>query len=329
MSLLRPILRATAVAALRDRTWAADRVYDSDLTPLATAVYGGPPSPYIVVYSDLDDLNPVDNIAKIYASDNRTLSIAIEVGIASAIRSPTTNNLVIQFAATDSGMELACDCVAAQALSALIGDPQSQWGELFKRMVTKVRRIPSRRGGMSQQGVRFAARRVVLQIQPLWDFVPGQRPPDKHPVWDFIALARANPEDNVVDIAGIVEGLINIQSSPDWRVAQAQLGLTKEGVLILNVPTAPLPDEYIEEPPLDYSDLNEFVPVMGDITVADTEPDGMQTTVSSTDFPTVSVDSPEIGAPTLGAVSTSGKITVAASPVHPPAYKPQLPPSRW
>jgi hypothetical protein len=329
MSLLRPILRATAVAALRDRTWAADRVYDSDLTPLATAVYGGPPAPYIVVYTDLDDLNPVDNIGKIYASDNRILSIAIEIGVATAIRGPN-NNLIIQFAATDSGMEWACDCVAAQALAALIGDPQSQWGELFKRMITKVRRIPSRRGGMSQQGVRFAARRVVLQIQPLWDFVPGQRPYDKHPVWDFIALARANPQDNVVDVAGIIEGLIDIQSSPDWRIAQAQLGLTKEGVLILNVPTAPLPDEYIEEPPLDYSDPDEFVPVMTDITIADTEPDGMETSVSTLDFPTVSVGSPEIDAPTLGVVSTSGKITVAASPVHPPSsYKPQLPPSRW
>jgi hypothetical protein len=330
VSLLRPILRSTAVAALRDRTWAADRVYDSDLTPLATAVYGGPPQPYIVVYTDLDDLNPVDNIAKIYASDNRILSIAIEIGIATAVRSTTTNNLIIQFAATDSGMELACDCVAAQALSALIGDPQSQWGELFKRMVTKVRRIPSRRGGMSQQGVRFAARRVVLQVQPLWDFVPGQRPPDKHPVWDFINLARANPQDNVADVAGIVEGLINITSSPDWRIAQAQLGLTEWGVRILNVPTTPLPDPWIEEPPLDWSDTNEFVPVLGEITVSDTEPDGMSTTVSSADFPTVSVGSPEIDAPTLGVVSTGGRITVAASPVHSSApHRPQLPPSRW
>jgi hypothetical protein len=324
VSLIRPILRACAVAALRDRTWAADRVYDSDLTPLATAVYGGPPSPYIVVYTDLDDLNPVDNVAKIYSSDNRTLSIAIEIGIASAIRSPTTNNLIIQFAATDAGMEWACDCVAAQALSALIGDPQSQWGELFKRMVTKVRRIPSRRGGMSQQGVRFAARRVVIQIQPLWDFIPGQRPPDKHPVWDFIALARANPGDNVVDVAGIIEGLINIQSSPVWRIAQAQLGLTLEGIQALNVPTTPLPDPYVDDDEIDLP-----VPVLGEVTVADTEPGGMETTVRSTDFPTVSVDSPEIDAPTLGVVSTSGKITVAASPVHAPGYKPQLPPSRW
>jgi hypothetical protein len=183
---------------------------------------------------------------------------------------------------------------------------------------------------MSQQGVRFAARRIVIQIQPLWDFVPGQRPPDKHPVWDFIALARANPGDNVIDVAGIIEGLINIQSSPDWRIAQAQLGLTKEGVLILNVPTAPLPDPYIEEEPLDYSDPNEFVPVMADITVADTEPDGMETTVSSDDFPTVTVGSPEIDAPTLGVISKSGKITVAASRATlPPPARPHPPPSRW
>jgi hypothetical protein len=259
------------------------------MTPLSAAVYGGPPQPYIVCYTDTDDINPVDNVAKVYASDNRSLYLAVEIGVASAVRNQK-NDIVIQFAATDSGMEWACDVVSAQTVAALIGDTQSQWGELFKRMVTKVRRIQSRRGGMSQQGVRFAARRLVFQIQPLWDFIPGQRPIDKHPVWDFITLARANPEVNVVDVAGIVEGLIDVTSLPDWRVAQSQLGLTRDSVVTLNVPTTPL------GPP--YTDADEEeVPTMTDITVADDESGGISTTVS---LPVVSVHPPVIDAPSIG-----------------------------
>jgi hypothetical protein len=236
-------------------------VYDSDLTPLATAVFGGPAKPYIVVYTDADDINPIDGIAEVYSGSNRTLSIAIEIGVASAVRN-TNGDITIKFAATDSGMEWACDVCAAQAIAALIGDPTSKWGELFKKLITTVRRIPSRRGGMSQQGVRFAARRIVLQVQPLWDFVPGMVPSPKHPVWDFIALARAEPIANQVDVATIVEDLMTKTNAPDWRIAQAQLGLTQDGILKLNV--GPLPTE-TEIPPFDPMDSNEYVPLLTEI----------------------------------------------------------------
>lgn len=263
MSLLRPIIRCAAVGALRDRTWAQERVYDSDLTPLATAVFGGPAKPYIVVYTDSDDLNPVNGVAEVYANDNRTLSLAVEIGVASAVRN-SQNDITIKFAATDSGMEWACDVCAAQAIAALVGDPQSKWGEIFKRLITTVRRIPSRRGGMSAQGVRFAARRLVFQVQPMWDFVPGMVPSPKHPVWDFITLARAEPMANQVDVATIVEDLMTKDTAPDWRIAQAQLGITEADILALNIGPLPTQDE---EPPVDPMDENEFVPPLLDVTV--------------------------------------------------------------
>jgi len=218
-------------------------------------------------------LNPVDGIGEVHSGNNRTLSIAVEVGVASAIRN-SKNNIVIQFAATDSGMEWACDVTSSQAIAALVSDPRSQWGELFKRMVTQIRRIPSRRGGMSQQGVRFAARRLVFQVQPMWDFVPGQVPSLKHPVWDFIKLARAQPLINQVDVAGIVEGLMIKDPSPNWRIAQAQLGLTQAGIIALNagIPLgAPFDDPTTVDP-------DEFTPVLTELTVADgDQPPGEQT----------------------------------------------------
>src|ERR1017187_5309618 len=180
MSLLRAVIRATAVGALRDRTWCQSRVWDSDITPLAEAIYGqkdahGNPvaQPYCVCYTDADDIGPVTGLGELYSGDNRSLSLVLEIGVASAIRDPS-GVIKIQFSATDVGMEWACDVISAQAIAALIGDPHSSWGDLLKRLIVKVRRMPTRRGGMAQSGVRFAARKITLVLEPMWDIVPGR-----------------------------------------------------------------------------------------------------------------------------------------------------------
>jgi hypothetical protein len=273
MSLLRAVLRACAVGALRDQTWAEERVYDSDLTPLAQAVYGGPAKPYVVIYTDQDDVVPVMGVGEIYSGENRSLSLAIEIGIAGAVRSTPgdpLSPLTIKFAATDMGMEWACDVVSAQVLAALSGEAKSEWGELFKKMVAGIRRMPSRRGGQASSGVRFASRRIIFVLQPMYDFSPGIVPSQKHPVWEFIALARSQPAIGQVDIATIVEDLMVSSPAPDWRAIQGQLGLTQPGIEAINA-GVPLPWPGVEEPPLDYSDPDEFVPPLTDITVADAD----------------------------------------------------------
>jgi hypothetical protein len=274
MSLLRAMIRACAVGALRDKTWAEERVYDSDLTPLAQAVYGGPAKPYCVVYTDQDDVQPVTGVGEIYDGRNRALSLAVEIGIAGAVRATKgdpLSPLVLKFAATDVGMEWACDVVSAQVFAALSGDYKSAWGELFKRFTVNIRRVPSRRGGQASQGVRYAARRIIFVVEPMYDFSPGLIPKVGHPVYDFVTLARSQPLSNQIDYAGIIEGLLVVATAaPDWRVIQGQLGLTKEGIEAINA-AVPLPDPYIEEPPLDYSDPNEFVPPLTDITLHDAD----------------------------------------------------------
>jgi hypothetical protein len=254
---------------LRDQTWAQDRVYDSDLTPLAVAVMDQTARPYIVVYTDQDDIKQVTGLGELYSGEQRELSVAIEIGVASAIRDPT-GKIKLQFAATDTGMEWACDVTAAQCIAALYGNTfknASPYGELFKRLVQKVRRVPSRRGGQGSQGVRFAARRIILVCQPMWDFVPGNVPDAKHPVWDFIAEARSNPVTDEVDIAGLVEGLMETEQAPDWRLAQSLLGLATKAVQALNVPGTPLPWDtgIIETPPYDPMDPSEQDPVLTEI----------------------------------------------------------------
>jgi len=273
VSLLRPILRTCAVGALRDRTWAEARVFDSDQSPLAEAILGTAAKPYILVYTDTDDRVPPGG-SEIYNGMGRQLSLAIEIGVASAIRNDA-GNIIIQFAATDEGMELACDVIETQAVAALWGDPKSPWGDLIKRIVTKIVRMPSRRGGQGERGVRWAARRTVFVCSTIADIPPGVRPADTHPVSDFIRLARAHPELGIVDVATIMEKLFDVTQAPDWRVAQAYLGHSTEVTKNLVVEGTPLPwgDEHevpVEEQPFDaMQEQDEYPLQLEELTLAD------------------------------------------------------------
>ena len=240
------------------------------MTPLAAAVLGKEAKPYICVYTDNDDYSSVLGKAELYDPRMRRLQLCCEIGVASAVHDPApTGPIVIRFAATDQGMEWACDLIESQTLAALIGDPHSDWGNLFKRFCFRVSRLTRRRGGQAQTGIRYAARRVVFVCEPMmYDFVPGTVPDPKNPIWDFINLAAVSPVGEV-DIAGLVKQFVNAttQNAPDWRIAQAMLGFAsdeaREGMVVTGSPL-PFPQE--ESPPLDYSDLNEYPPLLTKLT---------------------------------------------------------------
>jgi len=271
VSLIRPIIRACAVGALRNKTWAQERVYDSDMTPLAEAVLGKASKPYICVYTDNDDMMTVGGKAELYDPRLRRIQVSAEIGVASAVHDPApTGPIVIKFAATDQGQEWACDLIESQALGALVGDPNSAWGDLFKRFIHKVHRMTRRRGGQAGTGIRYAARRVVFLCEPLlYDFVPGTRPSPTNPVWDFIRLCKSSPAVGQVDIGGLVENFLvsPTENAPDWRIAQAMLGLdtadARDGLVVTG---SPLPFPNVEEPPLDRSDTNEYPPGLEKLT---------------------------------------------------------------
>jgi hypothetical protein len=278
MSLLRPIIRTCAVGALRDKTWAEDRVYDSDLTPLAEAVLGQAAKPYIVVYTDVDDRTPAA-VGELYDGRSRLLQLAIEIGVASAIHDPDqSDNIVIKFSSADEGMEWACDIIESQAIAALYGDPHSEWGDLLKRFAPTVRKMPSRRGGQSEKGIKFAARRTIFTLSTIYDFAPGVVPVPGSPVWDFLRLCRASPALGVVDRAAIVEQLLTQTANADWRIAQAYLGMDTQSIKNVNPDGVPVPwgkqgvELPIEQPPLDETDRRDDAPVMTDITLHDDDP---------------------------------------------------------
>lgn len=265
MSLIRAVIRTCAVAALRDKTWAENRVYDSDQTPLSEALYGTESKPYILVYTDTDDIDAPTG-REIYKGE-RSMSLVIEIGVAHAIKNG--GDVVLVFNATDSGMELAVDVIETQVKAALVGDPRSPWGDLFKRLIHSIKRVSSRRGGQGEKGIRYAARRTTFVVDTIYDIAPGVSPDAGHPIWDFIAMARAETGLGVADVGTIMNNLVTVEAVPPWRVAQAYLGLSTDQVKTITPPGLPLPWEGVEEPPLDESDPNEFAPMTLDIRLED------------------------------------------------------------
>jgi hypothetical protein len=274
VSLLRPAIRSCAVAALKDRTWAEQRVFDSDMTALAEAVYGTVPKPYICVYTDTDDHTTVTG-AELYEGDRRVLNLVVEIGVANAIEGKN-QNLILQFAATDQGMELAVDMVAKQVTDALWGDPKSQWGEILKKLAYRILRAPSRRGGQAQGGIRFAARRITYVLNTLYEIPPGMVPASDHPLMQFINMAKGNPVFGATDVGKILEQMLDTTQAPDWRVAQAYLGMTEDSAVATQLPGVPLVvtgntvvTSPFEQSPIDMSDLDEYAPPLTDIELAD------------------------------------------------------------
>lgn len=249
------------MAALKDKTWAQARVFDSDMTALAEAVVGGPPQPYIVVYTDTDDRPRVIG-TELYEGDGRMMNIVLEIGIASAIQ-VSNGQYNIQFANTDPSMELACDMVEHQCVSALWGDPYSKWGEILKKLCYRIVRMPSRRGGQAQGGIRFAARRTTFVVNTIYDIPPGVALNSTHPLMQFITAATdpANISFGIAPVGQTLSKMLDPTANPDWRQAQAYLGMTRDSVVALNVPGSPLPID-AEVPPVDPPDVDEFAPAL-------------------------------------------------------------------
>lgn len=263
------------------RTWAEERVYDSDLKVLAEAIIGQAAKPYIVVYTERDDRTP-GGAGEMYSGIGREMQLAVEIGVASAVREPNSDNIAIRFAGTDEGLEFACDVIDGQVIAALYGDPDSQWGELLRRFAPRVMKVPSNRGGQgSGTGVKFAARRTVFMLSNMInDLAPGIILPDAHPVHEFIRMARASKNaGDIVDRANIVSKLIaENDPHPSWMEAQAWLGLDTQSTKNINVDGTPLPwgkpgiEVPVEQPPLEEMGGHEYPPVTGTIILADDDP---------------------------------------------------------
>lgn len=241
MSIIRSVIRFCTVAALRQRTLAESRVFDSSNTPLVTALEeDGPEQPYIVVYTDNDNRQNIDGMNLLHA--RRGLHLVIEMGVATKVTGEQ-NEVSIQIPATDAGFELSLDILELQVINALLHDANSPFGELLRTMLVDIERAPSMRGSGSQRGTKWAARQLTLITDTVDDFESGVAVPSGHPLRQFVDLVRQYPDLGMSVQADIIENLISASDAvyPTWQQIQSILATTKQGVVAIG--QAPLYSE--------------------------------------------------------------------------------------
>jgi len=233
-------MRLCTVAALRDRTWAENRIFDSENAPLDQSIQREP-TPYMVVYTDDDEREEIEGFDLLGA--NRVLAVIVAFGLACAVDA-NEGGPAIRIPATDGGFEMAIDMIERQIVHALLHDPFYPWGELWRQLATKLSlRAMSKRGGSAEGGARWAARQLVLHVDTIAEPPAGVVLRDDHPIKVFIAAARASPIRGMPGAADMIEKSLATTAVSSWRQAQAWLGLTDHAARALGLGPPVIPQE--------------------------------------------------------------------------------------
>lgn len=252
MNLSMDVLRWLTVRAIRGRTWAMDRVFDSPSTPadIRTATER---EPFISVYCDdstwggegrefgagLHDLYP------------GTSQLVIEVGVASPRYfnenddpvEPGTEgaHMVTQLNATDEGLEAQIGLISRQAMDALMSTNETNpWAELWRELVAgQVTKVQILRGGPSGEGdrakPRYASRVTIITCGTLGEPMRGEEL-DRFPFWKKFFDA-CDGDEEFEGLATLVRAHIERPTGtlPDWRLAQKYLTITEAGARSLGI----------------------------------------------------------------------------------------------
>jgi hypothetical protein len=220
MGLVSLALRLATVRALRGKTYAGDRVHDSQIAPLDETIRAER-APHIVIYTD-EDAREVQGRDLMVA--DRMLDLVIELVVADKVGVTVENQEVSQaivIPQTDAALEAQINLMERQALRALLAEA-GVWPELWRVLVVRVVKVFSRRGS-NAEGVRFAARQITLQVdtlaEPPFETASG--------IWaDFLAAMRAEPE--LAGLAEIVAAEIATPNLTGYEAAKAALGLAQD-----------------------------------------------------------------------------------------------------
>lgn len=222
MSLVAYAVRTTLWRALLGKTYAQDRVYDSQVAPIDETVQDQP-EPFIIVATD-DETSDVSGHD--YLGASRDLNVVVEIALASELR----RGGGMSIPHTDEGLEMALNFMTRQVTRVLQAD-DDPWAELFRTFALSTKKLAARRGASVEKGVRFAARQIVLNVAPLHEPEFGRAPSG---AWaDLIAAMRA--DDILSAFADGLEEEITGTAIPDWARLKARLGLTGVGASAVGI----------------------------------------------------------------------------------------------
>ena len=227
MSLTRLVMRLTAARALRDRTLAGARVFDSAVDPIDQTI-AETRQPLLVLTTDEHGL---DVTGRDLNSGAHRCDLVIEIAIASRVEVPASDGdggqISIAIPHTDEGMELTLDIMEHQVTRALTRD-DTAWSRTWMKLVPRITRRLSRRGASSENGVRFAARQLVLTCDLVDTPLAGGSIASNSAWGDVLVLMEADPI--LVNIASLLRAEMDGTPLADWRRAAETLGVPLEVV---------------------------------------------------------------------------------------------------
>ena len=235
MALASFALRLSIVMALRGKTLAEARVYDSAIETLDQLVKGEA-SPLIIVSADEADSEAVKPASLL--SGVGQLKILIETAVARAVQIPGEDaqgaETVLSIGPTDQGLEFTLDVLERQIARVLETPDTTPWSDLWRRFAMTIPVVEKKRGGSGEAGVRFASRFIILTIVPIDDPPVGAMAAG--PWADLIAALRAEPETEMQGIGNVLAQEIEApEGLADWRKMQALLGIAEESVRGLGI----------------------------------------------------------------------------------------------
>ena len=227
MSLTRLVMRLAAAHALRDRTLAGARVFDSAVDPIDQTI-AETRQPLLVLTTDEHGL---DVTGRDLNSGAHRCDLVIEIAIASRVEVPASDGdggqISIAIPHTDEGMELTLDIMEHQVTRALTRD-DTAWSRTWMKLVPRITRRLSRRGASSENGVRFAARQLVLTCDLVDTPLAGGSIASNSAWGDVLVLMEADPI--LVNIASLLRAEMDGTPLADWRRAAETLGVPLEVV---------------------------------------------------------------------------------------------------
>lgn len=222
MSLASLAIRLATIRALKGRTFAGEKVFDSKIEPIDLVARQG--NEFVIVVTTDDD--EMDVTGRDLRAGDHKLELVIEVAATAKLTVTAGDgeeSEVISIPATDAGLEASLNLIGwqiARALSAGGGE----WGDLWRSMVMRVHSVASRRGADDANGVRYAARQYIYRIDHIAEPEPGVPPTD---IWErIVSMLKADAE--FAGIGKIVEATISGEPMEPWERVRASLGLADD-----------------------------------------------------------------------------------------------------
>ena len=225
MSLTRLVMRIAAARALLDRTLAGPRVFDSAVDPIDQTI-ASQRQPLLVITTDQHEL---DGVGRDLGSGTHSCDLVIELAIASRVEIPAVDGdggqITIAIPHTDEGMELTLDIMEHQVTTCLNRD-DNPWSRAWMKLVPRVTRRISRRGASAENGVRFAARQLILTCDLVDAPIAGGETQESSAWGEVLALMDADP--SLAGIASVLRAEIEGALVADWRRTAQELGIPLE-----------------------------------------------------------------------------------------------------